>query len=156
MRARLVASVALATLVLVVTSACTFLTPQATTQPYDPSDGVSATLGKVEVLNAIILTDDGKTGSLLINFANRNATSATVNVQYEDASGAKVDNSVYVGANDVKAIGGQGDARIVMTDVDAAPGSLFPVFVQSGSEPGTQMQVPVLDGSLPQYASLLP
>ena len=156
MRARLAASVVLASLVIVVTSACTYLTPQATTAPYDPSDGVGASIGAVEVLNAIVLTDDGETGSLLINFANRGSTSTTVNVQYEDASGDKVDHSVHVNGNGVKSIGGEGNATIVMTGVDAPPGSLFPIFVQAGDQTGTQLQVPVLDGSMPQYAGLLP
>ena len=156
MRARLTASVLLGSLVIALTSGCTFMTDQATMQPYDPSDGTSAVIDGVKVLNILMLSEDGETASLLMNIANEANSSATVNVQYENAAGQKVDESVHVNANAVKSVGNQPDATLIMKGIDGAPGSLFPVFLQIGDAAGQQVQVPVLDGSLPYYADLLP
>lgn len=154
MRARLTASVVAASLVLAGTAGCTFLTPQATQMPYDPSDGVRAQVGDVRLLNAMLLTDDGETASLLVTVANGAKRSATVNVQYQDASGQRVDESVHVNASSMKTLGAE--QQLVLRDVDAQPGSLFPIYVQQGGEQGVEMLVPVMDGTLPEYADYVP
>ena len=42
------------------------------------------------------------------------------------------------------------------TPFDALPGSLYPVYFQYGDATGVKLQVPVLDGGLPDYKSLVP
>jgi hypothetical protein len=44
----------------------------------------------------------------------------------------------------------------LLPSIDTKAGSLLPIYFQYGTEPGKQLDVPVLDGSLPQYATLLP
>lgn len=156
MKARLLASLVLATTVALLTSACTFLTPQATLDKYDPSDGTSVTVGDVMVQNAILLSADGETGSLLAVFVNRGSTPATVKLQYENASGAKVDENIRVNGNSTKTIGDGSGESLILENLDAPLGSLLDVYVQIGNETGDVFGVPVLDGSLPEYRNLLP
>lgn len=156
MRARLAASAVLMALVLGGTTACTFMTPQVTLKHYDPSDGIGATVGQIEVRNALLLTADGESASLLINLVNPSDTGIQVKLQYENADKTKVDESVYVNAGSVKSLGGPDAAQLVLTGLDAQAGSLFPVFVQYDDVSGKQLWVPVLDGSDSHYADLLP
>lgn len=156
MRARFAASAVLVALVLGGTTACTFVTPQATTKHYDPSDGIGTTLGDVEVRNALLLTGDGTTASLLINFINTSKYGVDITVQYESASKGKVNNSVYVNAGEVASLGGATDKRLILSDINAPAGALFPVFIQYGDVTGKQLWLPVLDGGEAQYTDLLP
>ena len=156
MRARLATSAVLVALVLGGTTACTFMTPQVTTKHYDASDGIGATIGQIEVRNAILLTEDGQNASLLINLVNPGDTGIQVNLQYQNADKAKVDESVFVNADSVKSLGGPDARQFVLTGLDAPAGSLFPVFIQYDDVSGKQLWIPVLDGSESQYAALLP
>ncbi|GAA3734084.1 hypothetical protein GCM10022239_07790 [Leifsonia bigeumensis] len=153
---RAVAAALGAALVLGALTGCTFITPQATTVHYDASDGIGATVGDLQVRNALLLTADGTTGSLLINLDNPTKYGVQVKVQYENADKAKVDDTVYVNAGSVASFGGQDSDRILLTGIDAPAGSLFPVFIQYGDVTGKQLWVPVLDGSMSQYAPLVP
>lgn len=154
MKARLVAALAAASLVLVGVTGCTFMTPQATTEDYSPSDGFDAQVGDVLIRNAMIVTDDGQLGSLVVAFVNRGDSGANVQIQYTDAAGAKQTKSVSVGADGAVQLGV--DELLVLSGIDAAPGSLFPMFFQYGTQTGVQLSVPVLDGKLPEYKTLLP
>ena len=156
MRARLAASAALLALVLVGTTGCTFITAQATTNHYDPSDGIGSTIGDLQVRNALLLTGDGTTASLLINFANDGKVGVDVKLQYENADKTKVDGSVYVNAGDVTSLGAADDKKFVLTGIDAPAGTLFPVFIQYGDVTGKQLWIPVLDNREAHYADLLP
>ncbi|MCC6376263.1 MAG: hypothetical protein IT191_04520 [Microbacteriaceae bacterium] len=156
MRGRLVASAVVAALVLGATAGCTFITPQVTMDHYDPSDGIGANIDGLEVRNALLLTADGTTASLLINVVNPNKYGTNVHLQYLNSTGAKVDNTFYINGNAVKSFGGTDQAQILLTDVDAKAGTLFNVFVQPEGETGKQLALPVLDGSSSEYASLVP
>ncbi|MCW4386131.1 hypothetical protein OH146_10135 [Salinibacterium sp. SYSU T00001] len=153
MRARIAATIALSASIALAASGCAFITPQATTDDYDASDGVGATLGTVRVLNALVISEDGASGNLVANFANTGTERARVTVQYEGAGGT-VDRTVTVAPGDYTSIGTE--EPFELEDIDAEPGSLFPVFVQHGDETGKQLLVPVLDSSLREYEELLP
>lgn len=156
MKARLLGTIVLAATVALVTSACTFLTPQATLDKYDPSDGTSVSVGDVMVQNAILLSADGETASLLAVFVNRTGSAQTVKLQYENAAGAKVDETVRVDANTTLTVGDKSGDTILFENLGTQPGALVDVYVQIGSETGEVFGVPVLDGSLPEYRSLVP
>jgi hypothetical protein len=156
-KTRLIASVALAGALLLGTSACTLFSVQGTLVQYEPSDGTAATVGDVKVRNLIGLSDNGDDISLLMTIINGGTTSASVNFQYENASGEQMTLTVDVPANSSVNVGSGGDAEeAVMREVGATVGGLVPVYVQYGKEPGKQVQVPVLDGANDAYAGLLP
>lgn len=154
MRRRAVASVAVAALVLLGTSACNFVAPQATTDSYAPSDGTQATVGDVKVLNALLITEDGAEASLVANVVNPTDSRVQLKLQYESGS-EDVDKKFTVGAGEMQQLGGDG-MELTLQDIDAKPGDLFPIYLQYGDAEGKQLMVPVLDGTLPEYEALLP
>jgi len=153
-RRRAVASVAVAALVLLGTSACNFVAPQATLEVYDASDGTSTTVGDVKVLNAMLFTEEGEEANLVASIVNESNTRVQLKLQYESGADA-VDKRFTVGAGEVQDLGPD-DLDMTLEDISAKPGDLFPVYVQYGDVEGKQMLVPVLDGTLPEYADLMP
>jgi hypothetical protein len=153
-RARVAASAALAALLAITLAGCNFFTPQATLKPYDASDGVSTVLGDVHISNALVLSEDGVSGNLLFTAVNDSGDKVTLTVQYE-SQGKRTDLPLKLaeGANPF----GFGDGgQVFLTAIDTEPGSLIPIYFQYGDEQGKQLMVPVLDGSLEQYAPFLP
>ncbi len=155
MRARLAASAALVALLAIGTTGCTFMTDQATTQQYSPSDGIGTTVGDVGVQNALLVTADGETASLLINFINHSEFGVEVNIQYKTADNEKVAASVYVNANSVKSLGATDASKLILSGIDAPAGSNFAVFLQYGDVTGKQLWLPVLAPN-GEYETLAP
>jgi hypothetical protein len=143
-----------AALVLLGTSACNFVAPQATLEAYDASDGTSTTVGDVKVANALLITEDGKEANFVASVINQSGERVQLKLQYESGS-KKVDEKVTVGPREVQNLGAKG-AELMMENIDAKPGDLFPVYVQYGDAEGKQLLVPVLDGTQPEYANFLP
>jgi hypothetical protein len=155
---RAVASIMLAGAVVLGTSACSFFTPQATLFHYDPANGVGTSVGSIDVRDAVaIINDDGDAISLIITFVNRSADAvANIVVQFQ-SDGEKTDAVVNVGGYGVTQFGTTPDqTQIVIAKPDVVAGQLLPVYVQYGDEQGKTILVPVLDGTLPEYADLLP
>jgi hypothetical protein len=134
---------------------CSLFAPQSTTQGYDPSDGVGATLGSIEVRNALVFTKNGQEASLLVSLINDGQKPANVNIQYQGSDG-KLTSTVRLDAGEAKTIGAEGSKQLVMQGIDSEPGTLFPVFFQSGTDTGKQLLVPVLDAKEKEYRGLLP
>ncbi len=153
MRAR-VTSVGVAALLVLSLSGCTFSAVQANAKPYDPSDGIGAEVGELKVRNALLISEDGEVGNLLINVVNEGTQSVSLTLSWEGATG-QVDRNVYVKAEGTQSFGEEGD-QIILRGIDAAPGSLFPIYLQYGDEEGRELMVPVLDGGLEEYADLVP
>lgn len=161
MKIRAAASVMLAASLAVGLSGCNFFSPQATLKKYDPSDGVSASLGDLDVRNTLLITSDGTRATLVMSVANLADTDQSLEVEYEstapDAVSGRVSFDVDVPAQSIVTTSHGGDEQqLVLEDIDAPAGSLFTVFVQSGTEEGVEMLVPVLDASFSEYSSLLP
>ncbi|HSP52198.1 MAG TPA: hypothetical protein VLO00_04810 [Cryobacterium sp.] len=154
MRARIIVSVVVAAGILLGTSGCNLLAPQSTTTKYDASDGVSGDVGDVAIRNAMLLSDDGEVANLVVTVVNSGDSAHSLSVQYDDGT-QKVTQDVNVDANSSVTFGTP-DAPAVTVTADVAPGSLFPVFFQYGNETGVEVLVPVLDGSLEEYSTLLP
>jgi hypothetical protein len=154
-RARVTASIAVSAIVAVALAGCAFLTPQATLKHYDPSDGVSASIGDVRISNALVLTDDGKDGNLILSALNTSSRDLKLNVQW-DAAGTKTTVTVKLPAGKATQIGYGDDGQEYLADIGTDAGGLLPVYFQYGDVAGKQLQLPVLDGTLPQYTELLP
>jgi hypothetical protein len=154
-RARVAASAGLTALVAVALAGCNFITPQATLVPYDSSDGVSASIGDVDVLNALVLSDDGMDGNLVFSALNSSSDDVELSVQFE-SEGDKVTLDVDIEAQSTGQFGFGDHGQLFLPGIDTRPGGLLPVYFQYGDEQGRQLLVPVLDGALEQYAPLLP
>ncbi len=156
MRPRIAASIALIGALAATLTSCTFVTPQATQNRYDPSDGVSGTVGDLQLRNVLVVTsEDGGDGNVLLTVVNEGETDdLELTLQYE-GEGERTDESVEIGADSTDVGYNEGD-EIRMTGVDLRPGQLVPIYFQYGEEQGLELQVPVLDGSLEQYADYVP
>jgi hypothetical protein len=154
-RARTMATVVVAAGILLGTTGCNLYAPQATTNHYDASDGVSGDVGDLALRNAILLTDDGENANLLVHVVNSSAEDVDLLVQYEGVD-EKVNREVTILANSTTEIGVDGGESVAIESLNANAGSLFPVFFQYGDLTGTELLVPVLDGTLTEYSTLVP
>ncbi|MFF2275319.1 hypothetical protein [Agromyces sp. NPDC058126] len=158
MKARLAASAALALGVALGASGCSMLTYQATTEHYDASDGVSANVGDLDLRNILVVSDDGVDGTLVLTIVNNGEDDVDLDVQVDggDTVTIPVDAGATV-AFGTDAVEGLDEVEpIVLEGIDTDPGSLLPIYFQYGSAEGIEKQVPVLDGRLPEYESLVP
>ena len=154
MKSRLVASVALSALVLLGATGCTFITPQSTEIQYSASDGVNIddTDGPLEVRNAMVIaTEDGSTGNLIAAIVNPTQESATLTVEIEGLEPL----TVRVGAKDTLSLGSNAEP-VLIEGLNTIPGATVQMYFQSGNATGAAADVPVLDGTLPYYADLVP
>ncbi|BDI23741.1 DNA modification methylase [Herbiconiux sp. L3-i23] len=161
MKIRAAASILLAASLAAGLSGCNFFSPQATLKKYDPSDGVGANLGDVDVRNVLLVTEDGSRATLVMSVVNTGTDAKSLEVEYvseaADAIAGRVSFDVEVpGQSIITTSATENDEQIVLEDIDAPAGSLFSVFLQSGTSEGTELRVPVLDGSLAEYDGLLP
>ena len=154
-KSRAAAAVVLMAGVVLGTAGCGFTATQATSIAYDASDGVSGTVGELEFRNAILLSDDGDTANLLLSVVNLGDEAVQLNVQYE-AAGEKVTARETIAGLTTVTLGSTDEPEIVLENMGSQPGALFPVFLQYGNETGVELLMPILDGSLDVYSSLMP
>lgn len=154
-RSRLVASIALGAAVVLGATGCTFMTPQSTEIVYSPSDGVLVQgSAPLEVRNALVIAnEDGTAGNLVAAIVNPTDGDLTLRMEVGDARTPAI---VRVPANSILSLGAEGTPPLALEDFDAAPGTNIPIYFQSGDVNGVQTDVPVMDGSLPYYATLAP
>ena len=129
------------------------LTYQATTEHYDPSDGVSANVGDLDLRNILVVSDDGEDGNLVLTVVNTDDEDAELGVQVGDGGGEPLIIEVEAGAT--VSLGGD-EEPLLLEGIDTQPGALLPIFFQYGTAEGIEKLVPVLDGRLPEYADLAP
>jgi hypothetical protein len=157
-KARVAASVVLALSVALGTAGCGLVAPQATTKHYDASDGVSGSVGSIDVRNAIVVTgDDDTVGSLVVTLVNTDSKSHRVAVTAGDSASSRA--YVTVEPGQVKQVGSDPQAEsgnVFFPEFNGKPGGLFPVYFQYGDNTGVELKVPVLSGGLSEYSSLVP
>ncbi|GGF19021.1 hypothetical protein [Subtercola lobariae] len=156
-RSRYAASILVALAIGASATGCAFITPQATTTIVESANGVNGNVApNLAMRNVTLISDDGKTASLLATLVNTDITGNLVTIQYVNSAGASVTESAYVDAGATLQIGGVPDKKIILTGIDAKAGTLFPVFFQYGDQTGTKLLVPVLTSDWPQYKGLAP
>ncbi len=151
MKARLAASAALALGLVLGASGCSMVTYQATTEHYDASDGVSLNVGELKIRNALIVSDDGVDGNLVMSVVNTGEDDATLGVQSSDGEVAEIE----VEAGQTVSLGGD-EEPVLLEGLDAEVGGLVALYFQYGDVEGAEQRVPVLDSRLPEYADLAP
>jgi len=156
--ARAAASALIAGALLVGTAGCAFITPTATLNQYDPSDGIGASVGDVELRNVLAISnEDNSAVSLSLTIINTGSSSGSLRLQYESADGERVDISKPITSNAVTSYGSKVDGdTIIISDAGIAAGQLLPIYFQFGNDSGTELLVPVLSAANPEYAELAP
>jgi hypothetical protein len=138
------------------TAGCTFVTPVATMNHYDPSDGVSANVGDVQVRNIFVVSSKGVNGNLVGAFINTSDSAKRVVLEYQ-AKGGVAEHEVFVlKAGQIRSLGNPGVKQIVLEKTGVKPGALLDLFIQTGTSTGKKIKVPVLDGSQSAYSTLKP
>ncbi len=153
---RAAAALAIAVSVGLGTTGCFYLTPNGTGSHYNPSDGVNVRVGTVDVRNAVAVSNrDGLALSLMITLVNTGGAK-TVNLQFE-SEGQRTDYKVTLPSDAVKQFGNTPEQdQIIVMFPSVKPGELLPVYIQYGKEPGKNILVPVVDGTLAEYEGLMP
>lgn len=158
---RLIASVAVGAALLLGTSGCAMISPQATLIQYAPGDGVNVPdIGPLEVRNALILAegeDEGEPGGLIAAIVNSTDQDQTLRMQFGEGAGAQ-NETLRVPAKTTVSLGNPADGTppLLLDEVDGPPGSTVPVYFQSGNAEGVLIMVPVLDQTLDYYQGILP
>jgi hypothetical protein len=149
-RTRLLVPAAVAGLGLVL-AGCSATNPDTTTRDYAASDGVDLTLGDLDLGNLLVLAaEEGAPGTLLGSVTNTGSDATTVQIGLADDA-----TSVEVGPGETVLLGPDQEA-VDLAAVPVAPGALVDLAVGSEVDGTTTVRVPVLDGTLEQYADLVP
>lgn len=149
-------SIALAAAIVIGLSGCSFTARQTVQAEYDPSDGFGTQVGDLEIENALIITDTaGDRGNLIASFVNNSSQNLQIVVSWQTESGDQRERNVYLSSGDSRTVGTASNPFII-TDIDALPGTLFPIFFTYEGAEGDQLSVPVLENDLEAYAGLLP
>ena len=89
MKTRLVTSLALAATVSLALTGCGLIAPQATTDPYSPSDGIEFNIADVEVRNLMLITDaDAEQFNVVFVGINNGDSAAQLDFRFESANGS--------------------------------------------------------------------
>ncbi len=167
MRARLIATVAVAAAVVLGTTGCSMLAPQSTTVQYSASDGMNVpdSSGPLQVRNALfVANEDGSEGNFVAAIVNGTDSSEVLHIQIGDGDGAIV-KSVRVEAHTTKGLGVEdiegvenfeGADPLLVVGLDTPPGATVSVYFQSGDGDGARVDIPVLDSSIAYLATLAP
>lgn len=158
MRLRNVLSVGLlASAVLLGTTGCNFFVPQATLTSYNPSDGVALHSGDVSLDNALWISEDGESAQLIGRFSNTSGEDIDATLQLSVAGGAEKQSlSFTVPGDGVIDLGSDEASTVTIDNLGSDPGTTASVYLQAGDAEGQSALVPVLNGDLPEYASLVP
>jgi len=115
---------------------------------------VSGSVGDVDVRNAILISDNGKTGNLVVTLVNNGDKPHRVQVQH--GTSKKADAYVTVEAGQVKQVGSDSAHQVQLTGIDTKAGALYPVYFQYGTETGVRLLVPVLTNAMSEYHTYTP
>jgi len=150
---RRLAPVALAAAVLLGVTGCAMISPQATTIPYSPADGVNIPAsGPLKVRNALFVADEsGENANFLAAIVNDTDSAQTLLVGVDGAN-----KSVRVPARSSVSLGFDGAKPLLFEGIDTPAGSDVAVTFQSGDGEGVEKAVPVLDGTLDYLADFVP
>lgn len=145
---KLLASIA-ALLTVFALAGCSLSREVASLDPYSPSDGVQVDLPELKVRN-VLFVSDGQGNSVLIgSFLNTTDGTLVAQIETMDSQGKVVLTDITIPAQGKFDLGYNGTEgkRLFLTEL---PGSMHPVFIRAGGDP-TEIQVPILDGTLEEY-----
>lgn len=130
---------------------CDLFAPQETKNIQEAADGVSGDIGAIFIGNAVLLTSDpaGQT-NLVATLVNQGDSNEDVRISTD--SGAV---TVTVEPAESVQLGTPAGQAVAFQGLGAAPGSLAYVTFETSTQTET-LDVPVLNGALPQYRDLAP
>ncbi len=149
---RRVAASVVAVSALTLTSGCAMFNPVTTDMAYVPADGVPADVGKLALRDLLLVTDGEGTAVVSGSAVNTGSDPLTVRLTPQGQQGAGGGSEIELGPREQVSLVSKG---LQFSGVEAKPGTLLPVAVQS-SDGGTQIvRVPVLSAT-GYYATVTP
>jgi len=139
---------------------CSATNPMTTEREYSASDGVRVTLGDVRASNLLVISSaKGAPGAVQGALTNDGEQTRTVTLTAgDDSTTVTVEAGQTVLLTSDTSGGAPGDGRkdIVIPAVSVPPGAVLPVTIATDAAGSEELGVPVLDGSQPEYATLVP
>ncbi|GGC05126.1 hypothetical protein [Cellulomonas carbonis] len=137
-----------------VLTGCSATNELTTIGAYDASDGVSASVGDVRVGNLVLVgEDEGEPGRLLGYVTHDGLEGTTVTLSLADG-GEPV--TVDLEPSGTVQLGDAEGDELVFESLPVIPGAVADLVVETELGETTTVPVPVLDGTLPEYADLVP
>lgn len=133
---------------------CSFSREVASLDMYTPSDGTQTDITDVKARNFMFFELESNRTALVGSFVNSGQVDETVKIQIM-GEGGREDTVFEVPAGGKVDIGYNGTEAKYVSIGDQMPGSMFPIYIQVGTQTPVQMDVPVMDGSLPEYLPLI-
>ena len=132
-------SVAGAALASVAISACSTMSPIQTSEPYNPSDGVPATIGSVTARNLLVVADEkGGPGNLSGSVLNTGDENVAVSFQPQQSGAGASGAPITLGPRQQEQI-----TDVTFSSMPVAPGAWTGVYMVTTSGK-TLVNVPVL------------
>jgi hypothetical protein len=152
---RSLAATALVVALSLTTSACSISGNVASLQPYSPSDGQQVDLDQIKARNFMYLVAESGNGYLIGSLVSIASEDKVVKIQYLDPNTqAKTDYFIEVPAGQKIDFGYNGNPAISAPVVEG-PGQTAQFYFLESETVNASMKVPVLDGTLAEYRSLL-
>ncbi|MDM7830466.1 hypothetical protein [Cellulomonas edaphi] len=136
-------------------SGCSATNEITTEKPYSASNGVRVALGDVRASDLLVVASgEGAEGLLLGGLTNDGDDPRTVTLTFGDQTATvPVEGHATVLLDGTT---GDGHADVRVTAVSVPPGALLPSTIATDAAGSQDVGIPVLDGSQPEYASLVP
>lgn len=151
-RVRQAGIVLVASLSVLGASGCQAVNPQATQMSYDPSDGVSVSAGATQARNLFVAAAaegaPARLGGAFFNDADRETT-----VTLRSSTGTQVQVKVPASGDYYL----DQEPNVNIGEVSQPPGALIDLtMTDSVSGASTNVRVPVVDGTLAEYRTVVP
>jgi hypothetical protein len=137
---------------------CSLNNPQTTQLQYVPYDGAEYVAESgLSVHNALVASEgDGAPGTLLTAIVNDGDEPVAVEIAPGPETGLEATLRARVAPGTRVDVGPEAGLTLELDSVDAGPGELVPMVVTTdGGEVG-ELLVPIVDGTLEEYAEFVP
>ncbi|OIH97947.1 hypothetical protein BIU90_13095 [Curtobacterium sp. MCBA15_001] len=164
-------SVAVAATIALGATGCEFMSPASTGEIRQITDGVNVSTGKIDVRNALLISDSGKNARFVGSIVNSSSKEITLTIEVADiaqtvvvpanshvdpsSSSGRAESSVQTG-DEKQGTRGAGSDDIVFSGADVTPGSLVKAYFSYSGAEGVSASVPVLTSALEEYNTLAP
>ena len=147
---RRLAAVGLATAALLGATGCSAINPQATTIEYAPSDGIIATVGEAEVRNLLLVSGESEAeGRYIGSVANSSEEPIEVSLTVNGTT-----TRVSVPGGEVLSLETSENEHVIPS-TGTFPGGMAQGTIEVDGQ-SQDVQIPVLDGTLPEYREFVP
>jgi hypothetical protein len=148
---KVTSALAISAALLLGTTGCSLNHNVDSMQAYAPSDGSQIDLGNVKLRNFIYLSN-GAGGKLIGSVVNNDAKDITVQFEYTDFDTRTQTDPITVSAGETLGLGAGSDTEGLPVTISGLPGQNITIWVSINGATGQELVVPVLDGTLEQYA----